>query len=298
MNARIPASDELKAALAERGVALAPRLVPETVLAPARERVYGVLSEAGLWRDNAWAGPDLDVGDGARRIAAAIKRARRCGRTREFGALFTEDVRAAADALTDGRPMTAWGPPAQLLFTPPGAGAWEVPHRMWHLDLPRLGEREAPGLQVFTFLDDVPPRAGGTLVAAGSHRLLADRVLSSKQTKRQLRRLPWFRDLMRDSGQPRERYLDEACDVDGVPLQVAELCGSAGDVWFADPRLLHTLAPNASARPRLMVTFRLLFEGYEKRMLDAYADITRRRGDAREARRRETMAAAGQEVAA
>ncbi|MFN9032995.1 MAG: hypothetical protein ACK5WU_04545, partial [Alphaproteobacteria bacterium] len=54
----------------------------------------------------------------------------------------------------------------------------------WHTDLPRDEAPDCPGVQAFTFLSPVAPGAGGTLVAAGSHRLLnAQGELRSKEIK-------------------------------------------------------------------------------------------------------------------
>ena len=46
-----------------------------------------------------------------------------------------------------------------------------------------------------------------------------------------------------------------------VPIQVVELTGVLGDLWLMDLRALHTAAPNPSAAPRLMMTWRFLREG-------------------------------------
>ena len=53
------------------------------------------------------------------------------------------------------------------------------------------------------------------------------------------------------------RFITEIALLDNVSLQVTELTGSPGDAYFTDLRLLHSLGPNASERPRLMVTQRL-----------------------------------------
>jgi ectoine hydroxylase-related dioxygenase (phytanoyl-CoA dioxygenase family) len=42
---------------------------------------------------------------------------------------------------------------------------------------------------------------------------------------------------------------------------VVELTGVLGDLWLMDLRALHTAAPNPSAAPRLMMTWRFLREG-------------------------------------
>ena len=64
----------------------------------------------------------------------------------------------------------------------------------------------------------------------------------------------------------RERLLTESGsaqdpDEGDVSLRVVELCGRPGDVYLTDMRLLHTLAPNATAEPRVMLTHRFVIEG-------------------------------------
>src|SRR5262245_48861592 len=60
-----------------------------------------------------------------------------------------------------------WGVP--LVTVPAPAVDWDVPSAQWHLDFPARGR--PAGLRVLAFLDRVEPRAGGTLVLVGSHRL-------------------------------------------------------------------------------------------------------------------------------
>jgi hypothetical protein len=64
-----------------------------------------------------------------------------------------------------------WGQP---LVTFPAAGhEWKIPHRNWHID---AGSSNVTALFqtviVFAFLDQVPPRGGGTVLVSGSHQLV------------------------------------------------------------------------------------------------------------------------------
>jgi ectoine hydroxylase-related dioxygenase (phytanoyl-CoA dioxygenase family) len=164
-------------------------------------------------------------------------------------------------SLVDGQDVRAMTKRPQVLFTPPNATSWTVPHKIWHLDMPRLGGSSLPGVQMFSFLDTVAPGSGGTLVVAGSHRLLNDRGrISSKKAKGLLKREPYFRDLLKPREGERQHFLEEPGHVGDVVLQVVELCGEPGDVFLMDMRVLHTLAPNASRAPRLMVTQRFVPE--------------------------------------
>ena len=65
-----------------------------------------------------------------------------------------------------------------------------------------------------------------------------------------------FANLLSATGTERERLLESPETVDGVDVQIVEFTGEPGDVWLMDMRLLHTLAPNPSPAPRLMVTQR------------------------------------------
>ena len=189
--------------------------------------------------------------------------------------LFTAKLMNAIVELTGGRSVRPMGNRPQFLVTMPNAEQWTVPPTIWHVDLPRLPSNCLVGIQVFTFLSDVVPRGGGTLVVAGSHRLLnnGSRV-RSKNIKKRLRRLPWFRELMSKQSADRERFLNEwgdAPDPDAgdIPLRVVELCGRPGDVYLTDMRLLHTLAPNATDQPRVMLTHRFVIEEFADALWDA-----------------------------
>ena len=188
--------------------------------------------------------------------------------------LFTVELMDTIVELAGGRSVRPMGNRGQYLVTMPNADEWTVPPTVWHVDLPRLPSNCLVGIQVFTFLSDVVPGGGGTLVVAGSHRLLnnGSRV-RSKNIKKRLRRLPYFRELMSKESVDRERFLTEpgtALDPDAgdVSLRVVELCGQPGDVYLTDMRLLHTLAPNATSEPRVMFTHRFVIEEFADALWD------------------------------
>jgi Phytanoyl-CoA dioxygenase (PhyH) len=221
----------------------------------AREAVLRPLERLGLWRDGAWR---LDSRPKPQWPDAGLKVSRVIGNRRpELEALIEEPaLSAAVDMLLEGRPFDRgiYKRP-QLLFTLPNAETWTLPAG-WHLDVPRLASGEAPGVQLFTFLDAVGPGGGGTLVITGSHRLLNDgRFHKTGKVMRALRREAFFRDLC--SGALDGGDLPGGA-VGDVPLQVVELTGAPGDAWLMDLRLLHTGAPNAAERPRMMATHRFL----------------------------------------
>jgi len=238
-------------------------LIPAEVTAPLRGYVYARLAKAGLRQNDVWAA-SMPWSEMKEALLGS-------NRSATFARLLTPEVLGAAAELA-GEAVQATAPPLQLLFTPPGAGAWEVPYNVWHLDVPRLGDLGAPGVQVFTFVHEVAAHGGGTLVVAGSHRLLNDDgVIRSKTVKQRLKRHPFFRDLMDKRAADRARFM-ECGEAGGVPVQVVELTGSPGDVYFTDLRMLHSLGPNTSPVPRLMVTQRFLRAAIAARMFEAHAE--------------------------
>ena len=246
-------SERQRRGFADRGLIRLDKLIPDATVAPARELVLHALEEEGVWRDGSW------VGDATGRLSSRLLRSlkRRTKSSTVFKDLVTEGLLDVVKVLVGGRAVRTLPDWPQVLCTPPNATSWTVPHKVWHLDVPRLGEVGLPGVQMFSFLNTVAPGAGGTLVVAGSHRLLNDDGrISSKDVKKRLKREPYFRELLKPGERDRQHFLDESGRVGDVELQVVELHGEPGDVFLTDLRLLHTLAPNVSRVPRLMVTQR------------------------------------------
>jgi hypothetical protein len=170
-------------------------------------------------------------------------------------------VALADDLHGDGSWTRAFRGGQPLVTLPSPGGVWDIPHNHWHFDVPVDREAEEPVVRVFTFLEPVRPRGGGTLVAAGSHRVtrrLAEAegvVLKSSEARKRLRRIPWFDALFSPGGGDRvQRFMDEGDSVEGIPVRVEEMTGEPGDVVLMDPGLLHAAAPNSLNRPRMMLT--------------------------------------------
>jgi hypothetical protein len=239
---------------ARRGLVRLEQCLPERLVAAARARVLQPLERAGLWRDGAWLVGAADPAAGPIAGHALVEGLKKCG---ALAALATPELRRAIATLLDVREALPMSPHAQLLFTLPNATAWTVPASLWHLDLPRLPDGGVPAVQMFTFLETVAPGGGGTLVVAGSHRLLnTGQLIRSKDVKKRLKRWPYFCRLMAKDTPDRGRFVHEIGHAEDVELQVVELTGKPGDVYLTDMRLLHTLAPNAARVPRIMVTQR------------------------------------------
>jgi ectoine hydroxylase-related dioxygenase (phytanoyl-CoA dioxygenase family) len=176
-----------------------------------------------------------------------------------------EQLRPRVDALLG---VDAWKEPAHWghpLITFPSPGTlWEVPVAGWHVDSHRWSRGAVPGLVAFTFVEQVRPRGGGTLVVSGSHHLtwrLCQRAGGFARTSEMKAALAdqnrWFADLWTGpSGDPERthRYLEAGAVVDGVDVRVVELCGEPGDVVLMNPRCFHATGPNAAASPRLMLS--------------------------------------------
>jgi ectoine hydroxylase-related dioxygenase (phytanoyl-CoA dioxygenase family) len=227
-------------------------LFPAPAIARAREAVLRQMEKLGLWRDGAWRLPDPRP----QWPAMGIKPARDIGhRHPETEALIEEPaLLTAVDRLLEGQAFDrVTYPRPQLLVSLPNAQTWHLPDG-WHTDSPRLQSGRSPGVQLFTFLEPVEPQGGGTLVIAGSHRLLNDRgVLKMKDITATLKSERFFRrlDVWQDGELP-EGW------VHGVPVRMIELTGNPGDAWLIDLRLLHSAAPNVSDRPRIMATHRFV----------------------------------------
>jgi hypothetical protein len=262
-------SPEQRAEYAERGVLKLPGLIPAQTIRRALGAVLVPLAELGLWRDGAWR---LDALPRPQWPATGLKTSKAIGNKRpEIEALIDgPDLLAAVDQLLEGHAFDrrVFKRP-QVLFTLPNIDVWRLPLG-WHADGPRFRSGVSPGVQLFGCLDHVGPGGGGTTVVAGSHRLANDtgRFLRASDLTQILRREPFFRELFagrggEDGALPRARIGD-------VPVEVMELTGAPGDVWLIDLRTLHTGAPNAADRPRLMFTHRFLRADLLREMAQAY----------------------------
>jgi hypothetical protein len=181
-------------------------------------------------------------------------------------AIATETVRGVFDDLLGAG---TWSPPKDwgvTLVTFPEPGSWELPTRFWHWDNPGEPHRDRPrGLFVVSFIGQVAPRGGGTLILSGSPRLLMQQEgrlsadqrlgLGTKPWERFHRSHPWLMALTGLAPSPADRiaaFMDSETIVDGVPLRVVELTGEPGDMVFCHPVMVHCRGQNRGTRPRFM----------------------------------------------
>lgn len=186
-----------------------------------------------------------------------------------FDPILGEVVTSALDELLGPGGWVRPETPGHLIMTPPGPGEWTLPHQVWHMDAPAPGWVDGPpGVQVFLLLDRLGPHDGGTLVVAGSHRLVRslperanpDYEGHSAQIRRALRvHVPWLRELWEAGAHEgrSERFMDRVSEHEGVPIRVLELTGEPGDVYLMHVWMLHAGSMNASDQMRMMLTERL-----------------------------------------
>lgn len=242
-----------------RGVVRLAGAVDRTLTAALRERVLAFIAERKLVPES----PPRGFAEFASQTAPLWK-------SLGFEEVWGGRLLAIVDELL-GR--EAWQLPqqaGQLLMTFPLSGAqWDVPRKVWHLDYMAPGAaRGIPGVQVFLCLDEIAPRGGGTLVAAGVHRFI-DAIRcregpawpgrSADVRKALQREVAWVRDLgTARNGEDRvARFMAKPTSASAGALQVVEMTGQPGDVWVMHPWMLHAPAPNCAARPRMALTERI-----------------------------------------
>jgi hypothetical protein len=184
-----------------------------------------------------------------------------------FNAIAGGLVSAALDDLLGAEswsPGKAWG--VLLVSFPENGRKWGVPSSQWHLDFPARANGDGlPGVRVLAFIAPVESGGGGTVVAAGTHRLVEDLVATAKArdghsaTVRDLLAgtCSWLRALWSETPDEQVRtplFMTEGVPIDGIDVRVEELTGEVGDVVLMHPWTFHAPAPNCSRRPRMMVS--------------------------------------------
>jgi hypothetical protein len=172
-------------------------------------------------------------------------------------------VAALDDLIGPGR----WGVPrhwGQFLVSFPVPEGSSRSRANWHTDFPySLAATCVVGALVISFIAEVPRGNGGTLVIAGSHKLVARfvdakphlRGAKMKVTRQALLQSdPWLKSLCCDwtvEDWTARLPLSEHA-IEGLPVRVVELGGEPGDVVVGHPWLVHSPSPNRGDRPRFM----------------------------------------------
>ena len=137
---------------------------------------------------------------------------------------------------------------------------------MWHWDGDPFRFLEGnTGLFIFSFLSEIKPEGGGTLIVDGSHELVLryHRNLSPEDQARKRKPLrlrfykahPWLADLTGHTGASEgriQRLMNQTTDIDGIPVRVVELTGKPGDAVLCHPVILHARSQNRAEVPRFM----------------------------------------------
>jgi len=182
-----------------------------------------------------------------------------------YQAIGTPRLRAAIDAVLQGQAYEGpknWG---ALFVAFPSMNSWNVPSAGWHADANYLSALSPPaGVRTHALLGDVAPRAGGTLIISGSHRLVHKHFTDNPpapgtpgaECRKLLLRHPYIRDLHTEGEAIKRaaRFMERAEDHGGIPLQVVENTGKAGDVILLHPLVLHVATPNNGNTPRFLLS--------------------------------------------
>ena len=145
---------------------------------------------------------------------------------------------------------------------------WDVPIEGWHWDGQQFRHYvDSPdqGLLLLCVFSDVGPHGGGTVVAEGSHNLIARYLqqfphgIEHKEALNGFKMShPWISELVgqdadgEHDGSRIERLMSPRTDAHGFQLRVVETTAQAGDAFLCHPFLYHASAQNLSGIPRFM----------------------------------------------
>ena len=225
-----------------------------------RDALLRICEREGFWKEGCW------KTSGQQSISRLKRRLKKSGALGDF---MTPDLHKATLQLMNGSSVQPMFAKNHLLFSLP-RGVGSNNDLDWHMDIPLLGDTSIPGIQLFTFIDSVGPREGGTVAVAGSHRLGKSQQANSKEFRIQLERTEFFGQLFSSEPSEPSHIFDAEGTVDGIELKVIEMCGEPGDVIFMDVRLWHTRFPNFSERSRMMLTQRFLPEHVRRQVKNRY----------------------------
>ena len=249
-------------AFVERGWTRLEEAFPRQAAAAARDCLWERLAERGVVRDKAatWKEPLVHL--------------KEAYDAPPFQACNTERL---ADAIEDlvgpgrwrGRGQRAswgWWP---VNFAVGADRPWDVPSGGWHWDGQHFRHFvDAPnqGLLLLCIFSDIRSRGGATLIAEGSHQIVADfldRHPDGLELGEAIRTCapahPWLADLTGAAAAPEgagpriERFMERVTrDAAGRGLRVVEGTAQAGDVLLCHPFLFHAASPNHSGVPRFL----------------------------------------------
>lgn len=189
--------------------------------------------------------------------------------TPEFRACDTDRLADAIEDLVGYGRWTNRGIPNRwgwwpVNFAKGAESEWDVPKGGWHWDgihFRHFLDSPEQGLLCLCIFSDIGPRGGGTVIAEGSHKVVA-RYLAEQPNGVELgegiksvnQSHEWFRKLTgqeegplsRHQGTARIEYFMDQVYVDdhGTNLRVVETTAEAGDVFLCHPFLYHAASQN------------------------------------------------------
>jgi hypothetical protein len=180
----------------------------------------------------------------------------------EFAFTACAAVRLVLDQILGGPWQIAKTGGGFLASAPYGLeDGWQMPSGNWHWDYYSEG-----GPWVFTPIGRHPTRSGGTLLIAGSHRLVLDFFAALSESQRELpmkqkRQLfaslhPWFAALQEKAGPDAQSFamkmMDQPLCAGGVDLRIVDVAGEAGDVVIMAQGMIHSVPATVGPRPRCL----------------------------------------------
>lgn len=235
-------------------------------------KLTGVFSEASaaLMRDAVWQGWADAYGvredDPTTWRAVRWKTVKAAKRHPAFRDILGDSLRSLADRLIGPGWSSSKGL-GNLLTSFPDTTQWHLPGAdgNWHCDYGFAVPMDpVRALRVFALFGDVPPGGGGTLLVAGSHRMVERFVRARPEIAAGRAKAAraacnasneWLRDLTEGDGHAAgraDRFMATTTDVDGIAARVLEAHGEPGDVYVCHPWTIHCPPPNANTAPRFI----------------------------------------------
>jgi len=252
----------------EQGFTRISHALPSVIVDAMQSRIWQALKEIH----------SIEKADPNTWIEGGIRGIGKVNREPEFRPFGTPEIDLIIDNLLgkdQWQKPVGWG---QVLVTFPAQqwdwnslfqGQVEVKEIQWHTDYPYdTPPDELAGVQIFCLLADIEPGGGGTLIVAGSHRLIHNFVKTeSPETIEKMKRArlaliknhPWLQaiSIAKSLSRPEAWMAEQQTTIDTIPVKVTELTGKAGDMYLTHPWLLHAPSPNCNTTPRIMCTQRI-----------------------------------------
>jgi hypothetical protein len=227
-----------------------------------RDTVWRALEEAGIYQDR----PSSWTAERPRNLQQLKANA-------VFREVGSPALLAAIEAILGPTPYETpdhWG---AVFLAFPSKTLWTLPTRGWHIDAYYASPLwPARGVKTFALFGNVVARGGATLLVSGSHRLVhrwfqqnpPPRAARSAKMRALLRSQAYLRDLHTggDADERIERFMRCVEEENGIPLQVVEATGDAGDVFLVHPLVMHAAAANNSSAPRFMLSGGVTTDGW------------------------------------